>query len=58
MDRKEVRIEKTYFRNDSKYGRTTTLIDVKTGKTLISVMGIATKKDCIATYEGLQRNDI
>lgn len=40
----------TYFRGSPRFGRTTTLINVKTGEKLIEVMGACSKKDAYRSY--------
>lgn len=40
----------THFRGSPRFGRTTTLINAKTGEKLIEVMGVASRKDAFAAY--------
>lgn len=48
-------IEKTYFRNNPKFGRTTTLLC--DGKEVLSVMGVVSKKQMVNQYmrEGIRQ---
>lgn len=40
----------THFRGSPRFGRTTTLINAKTGERLIEVMGAASRKEAYAAY--------
>ena len=47
---KNYKIEKTYFRNNPNFGRTTTLKDVN-GKVLVVLMGSITKAQAVESYK-------
>jgi len=44
------KIEKTYFRGNARFGRTTTLVNKITGEKLGEFMGVCTRQDCYRTY--------
>ncbi len=46
----EVKVEKGYFRSSPRYGRTSLLVDVKTGIVILEVMGVVGKRDMLAQY--------
>lgn len=41
--------KKSYFKNDPKFGRSTQLIDVKTGEVVYECIGTCSKSDLIAS---------
>jgi hypothetical protein len=50
MKTQDYRAEKSYFRNNSKFGRTTKLINKISGKVVFEAMGICTITDLINSY--------
>lgn len=44
------KVEKTYFRNGPRYGRTTTLL--KNGVAVLVLMGVVSRRMAVTQYEG------
>lgn len=47
--------EKSYFRGNAKFGRTTKLVEKSTGKVVFEGMGICTKTELIKSMEYANR---
>ncbi len=46
----DTRVEKTYFHNNPRHGRTTTLVDSHTKEILIVVMGAVSRRSAYRCY--------
>lgn len=55
MKEKNYITKKAYFQNNQKKGRTTQLIEKRSGKIIFEVMGISTKKDIIKTIQYINK---
>lgn len=51
MTIRDTKILKTHFRNDPRYGRTTTLVHRVTGEVLFVGMGVCTRAELWGAYE-------